>query len=80
MLVSFYCAITKQSIDRNPLTGKQQWIRFYVGMFVITKLISLKIVKYMKLKVAKKLLSFFHLFYTNALYINLSIEHCFYYR
>ena len=21
---NFYCAITKQSIDRNPLTGKQQ--------------------------------------------------------
>ena len=40
----------------HPLIGKQQWIRFYVGMFVTTSLICLKIVKYMKLKVANKLL------------------------
>ena len=33
---NFYCAIIKQSIDCNPLIGKQQWIRFYVGMFVPT--------------------------------------------
>ena len=46
----------KQSIDCNPLIGKQQWIKFYVGMFVITSLICLKILKYMKLKVANKLL------------------------
>ena len=31
-------------------------IRFYVGMFVTTLLICLKIVKYMKLKVANELL------------------------
>ena len=56
MLISFYCAIIKQSIDCNLLIGKQQWIQFYVGMFVITSLICLNIVKYMKLKVANKLL------------------------
>ena len=56
MVINFYGAIIKQSIDCNPLIGKQQWIRFYVGMFVITSLICLKIVKYMKLKVANKLL------------------------
>ena len=63
MLINFYCTIIKQNIDYNPLIGKQQWIRFYVGMFVATSLICLKIVKYMKLKVAIKLLQFFHLFY-----------------
>ena len=53
---NFYCAIIKQSIDCNPLIGKQQWIRFYAGMFVITSFIFVKIVKCMKLKVANKLL------------------------
>ena len=56
MLIDFYCAIIKQSIDHNPLIGKQQWIRFYAGMFVTTSLICMKIVKYMKLKVTDKLL------------------------
>ena len=56
MVINFYGAIIKQSIDCNPLIGKQQGTRFYVGMFVITSLICLKIVKYMKLKVANKLL------------------------
>ena len=79
MLISFYCTIRKQIIDYNPLIGKQQWIRFYVVMFVTTSLIYLKIVKYMKLKVENKLLYFFHLFYIIALYINLSIGHSFYY-
>ena len=63
MLINFYCTIVKQNIDYKPLIGTQQWIRFYVGMFVTTSLICLKIVKYMKLKVAIKLLQFFHLFY-----------------
>ena len=52
MLINFYCASIKQSIDYNPLIGKQQWIRFYVGMFVTISIICLKIEKYMKLKVA----------------------------
>ena len=56
MLKKIDYAITKQSIDFNPLIGKQQKIRFYVGLFVVTSLICLKIVKYMNLKVAKKLL------------------------
>ena len=60
----FYCTIIKQSIDCNPLIGKQQWIWFYVGMFVITLLIYLKIAKYMKFKVAKKLLWFFFFTYS----------------
>ena len=38
MLINFYCASIKQSIDFNPLIGKEQRIRFYVGMFVITSL------------------------------------------
>ena len=46
MLISFYCTIMKQSIDCNPMIGKQNWTRFYVGMFIITSLICLKIVKY----------------------------------
>ena len=41
----------KRLLDRNPLIGKQQGIRFYVGMFVITSIICLKIMKYMKFKV-----------------------------
>ena len=57
MLINFYCSIIKQSIDCNLLIGKQQWIRFYVGMFVIT--FALTILKYMKVKVANKLLWFF---------------------
>ena len=57
MLINFYCSIIKQSIDCNPLIGKQQWIRFYIGMFVIT--FALTIVKYIKVKVASKLLWFF---------------------
>ena len=56
MLVNFYWAVTKESIDYNPLKVKQQGIRFYVGMFVTTSLICLKSVKYIKLKVANKLL------------------------
>ena len=56
MLVNLYYATIKRSIDCNPLIGKQKRIGFYVGMFVTTSLICLKIVKYMKLKVAKKLL------------------------
>ena len=38
-------AIIKQSIDCNPLRGKKQSIRLYVGMFVITSPICLKIMK-----------------------------------
>ena len=61
MLINFYCAIIKQRINYNHLIGSQQWIKFYVTMFVTTSLICLKIVKYMKLKVANKLLHFFWL-------------------
>ena len=56
MLINFYCAVIKQSVDCNPLIGKQKWIKFWfhIVTFVITSLIYLKIAKYMKLKVAKK--------------------------
>ena len=70
---NFYCAIIKQSIDCNPLIGKQQWIRFYVGMFVTTSLIWLKILKYMKLKVANKLLYLLNLFHLFYIYTNFCI-------
>ena len=57
MLMNFYYAIIKQSIDCNPLIDKQNLIRFYLGiMFIITSRIPLKIVKHMKLKVGNKLL------------------------
>ena len=53
----FYSAIIKQSIDWSPLIPKQQLSRFYVGILsVITLLICLKIAKFMKLTVEKKLL------------------------
>ena len=56
--------------------------KFHVFTIFRQKFFCLKIVKYMKLKVAKKLLQFFSLIYIIALhimYINLSIEHSFYY-
>ena len=77
MLINFYCAIIKQSIDCIPLIGKQQWIRFYVGMLVITSLICLKIVKYMKLKVGNKcynLLQFFSIIIYIYIYIYMYIS------
>ena len=62
MLINFYCAIIKQSIDCSHLIAKQHWTRFYVViMFIVMSIICLKIVKYMKLKVAKKLPWFFSL-------------------
>ena len=67
MLINFYCAIIKQNIDCNPLIGKQQLIRFYVGIFVTTSLIWLNILKYMKLKVAN-CHNLFHLIYIYIYY------------
>ena len=59
MLISFYCPIIKQSIDCNPLISKQQGINVYVGIFEITSLICLKIVKYMSLKLQINCYNFF---------------------
>ena len=68
MLINFYCAIIKQSIDRNPLIGKQQWIKFYVGMFVITPLICLRIVQYY-------IYIYIYICIYIYIYLNLFIEH-----
>ena len=59
----------KKRIECNPLIGKQQWIRFYVGMFVMKSLIWLKIVKYMKLKVTNKFLCCFSVILYIYIYI-----------
>ena len=59
-------SIIKESVNQNSLIGKEQGIRFYIEMFVIASLMCLKIVKYMKFKVTKKLLYIFIHVVTNS--------------
>ena len=62
--------IIKQSIDCNPVIGKQQWIRFYAEMFVIASVICLKIVKTWNLKLQINCYNFFSLIPYNRKKLN----------
>ena len=74
MLISFYCAIIKQSIGCNPLIAKQHSTRIYLAIiYVYNNITHLpEDCKIHKIKVAKKLSQLFFTYSILLLYVIIS--------